>query len=88
MFNPRELATVLAALRLWQQQLSKDGIELTNSYPRSWKSGPLSVKQIDRLCEQLNEPATRQLASSLRHRSLRMSVPDLINLFSSILTSH
>ena len=65
MFNPRELATVLAALRFWQQQLSKHGIALTNSYPQFLVERPLSVKQIDRLCEQLNEPATRQLASSL-----------------------
>ena len=65
MFNPRELATVLAALRLWQQQLKKHGIALTNSYPQFLEERPLSVKQIDRLCEQLNEPATRQLAANM-----------------------
>ena len=64
MFNPRELATVLAALRLWQQQLKKHGIGLTIGYPQFLEEQPLSVKQIDRLCEQLNEPATQQLASS------------------------
>ena len=65
MFNPRELATVLAALRLWQRQLRKHGIAMTNGYPQFLEERPLSVTQIDRLCEQLNEPATQQLASSL-----------------------
>ena len=65
MFNPRELATVLAALRLWQQQLNKHGIALTNGYPQFLKERPLSVTQIDRLCEQLNEAATRQLAANM-----------------------
>ena len=65
MFNPRELATVLAALRLWQHQLRKHGTAMTNGYPQFLEERPLSVTQIDRLCEQLNEPATQQLASSL-----------------------
>ena len=65
MLNPPELATILAALRLWQQQLRKHGIALANGYPQFSEERPLSEKQIDRLCEQLNEPATRQLAANL-----------------------
>ena len=65
MFNQRERATVLAALRLWEQQLRDHGVTLTNGYPQFSEERPLSEKQIDRLCEQLNEPATRQLAANL-----------------------
>jgi hypothetical protein len=54
-FTERELATMLAALRYWQQDLAEsDGpiSEHFNEYP------PLTVEEIDELCEWLNGEAT------------------------------
>lgn len=50
MLNPRELATVLAALRSWQRDLGEDliGGGHFTEHP------PLSPNEIDDLCERLN----------------------------------
>jgi hypothetical protein len=60
MFADRELATVLAALRLWQQQMSTLGSEGQQSFPQLVGMQPLSAGEIDRLCERINtEPNAR-----------------------------
>ena len=51
----RELATLLAALRYWQQDLAKheDGGPIIADHFDS-QTTPLSVEEIDDLCERLN----------------------------------
>lgn len=49
----RELATVLAALRLYQEALIEDAIPPRIEMIASWDTR-LSVKEIDELCERLN----------------------------------
>jgi hypothetical protein len=57
-FNERELATVLAALRCFQDCAS-DAIDVT-AYPHFDGVDPLTTKEIDELCERLNTDAGRK----------------------------
>lgn len=59
MLTSRELATVLAALRHWQQQLPRGGIAFAEGFPHFTDETPLSVGEIDSLCDLLNEAETR-----------------------------
>ncbi len=54
-FTERELATVLAALRYWQQDLAANEDE-GPILPDHFEEGlaPLTVAEIDDLCERLN----------------------------------
>ena len=65
MFNSSELATVLVALRHWQQYLHECEIDPTSAFPQFSEERPLSAKQIDRLCERLNE--STELPSAANH---------------------
>jgi hypothetical protein len=47
----RELATVLAALRYWQQDLAENDGPISEHFA---DVTPLSVEEIDDLCERLN----------------------------------
>jgi hypothetical protein len=47
----RELATVLAALRHWQQDLAQNQRPISEHFA---DETPLSVEEIDDLCERLN----------------------------------
>ncbi len=58
MLNPRELATVLAALRHWQQQLARQGLALADAFPQFADERPLSMEEIDSLCDLLNDSDT------------------------------
>ena len=71
MISSREHATVLAALRHWQQQLRQRGNGLTSGYPQFAEERPLSENQIDQLCERLNQPAESSPATGTV-----MDVPD------------
>lgn len=51
--SERELATVLAALRYWQQDLA-DNDECPISEGHFEDHDPLTVDEIDDLCERLN----------------------------------
>jgi len=56
----RELATVLAALRYWQQDLAANDGAVPISDHFEDGVAPLTVEQIDDLCERLNcGPAAR-----------------------------
>ncbi len=50
----RELATVLSALRYWQQDLADNETEGPISDHFDDKITPLSAEEIDELCERLN----------------------------------
>ena len=51
--NKSEISTLLAALRLWQRELSRSGLpEWADEYFRDCE--PLTIDQIDDLCECLN----------------------------------
>ncbi len=50
----RETATVLAALRLWQEQLIQDGTASLSPDHFGEGGTPLTVEEIDVLCERLN----------------------------------
>ena len=50
----RELATVLAALRYWQQDLAENDEGPISPDHFDDKVTPLSVAEIDALCERLN----------------------------------
>src|SRR5689334_10362112 len=57
MLTPRELATVLAALRHWQRtQAALPADELLAAWPQLGPDDPLTPLEIDALCELLNEP--------------------------------
>ena len=58
--NDRELATVLAALRYWQQDLA-DNEENGPISPEHFDEEvtPLTVEEIDELCERLNTGRTK-----------------------------
>jgi len=53
--QPRELATVLAALRHWQATVVKERIDPAYQYPHFDEDTPLSAAEIDPLCDYLNE---------------------------------
>ena len=55
MFHSRELATVLAALRHWQKQLERDGLALADAFSQFDDELPLSMEEIDSLCDRLND---------------------------------
>jgi hypothetical protein len=48
----RELATVLASLRYWQQDLAEN--EVGPISEQFFDESPLTVEEIDDLCERLN----------------------------------
>ena len=59
--NPSEFATILAALRLWQSKIGPDDLpaqarsrEDFGPYFEDKKTSPLSVAEIDSLCERIN----------------------------------
>ena len=49
--SDRELATVLAALRYWQQDLAENDGPISEHFD---EHTPLTVEEIDDLCERLN----------------------------------
>jgi hypothetical protein len=49
--SDRELATVLAALRYWQQDLAENDRPISEHFE---SETPLTVEEIDMLCERLN----------------------------------
>jgi hypothetical protein len=49
--NERELATVLAPLRYWQQHLAENDNPISEHFA---DQTPLTVEEIDDLCERLN----------------------------------
>ncbi len=55
MLTARELATVLAALRHWQQQLAREGLAFADGFPHFTDDSPLSVDEIGTLCDRLND---------------------------------
>ena len=55
--SDRELATVLAALRYWQQDLAEDDDGPISSEHFDLTITPLSVEEIDELCQRLNFPS-------------------------------
>jgi hypothetical protein len=54
MLTARETATVLAALRLWQKELQRHGPSLPENNLHFADHSPLSVAEIDGLCEWFN----------------------------------
>jgi hypothetical protein len=51
----RETATVLAALRNWQQDLQEGGLVPKEDFPHHFESDePLNTKEIDDLCRRIN----------------------------------
>lgn len=57
MLTARELATILAALRRWQQmQPQMPIIPLITAWPHFADNPPLSAAEIDTLCQRLNFP--------------------------------
>ena len=52
----RELATVLVALRYWQEQLVAHGTAIADRFPQFEEHNPLTLREIDDLCEGLNVP--------------------------------
>lgn len=51
----RETATVLAALRNWQQDLQEGGLIPKEDLPYHFESDePLKTEEIDALCEKIN----------------------------------
>ncbi len=53
--QPRELATVLAALRHWQATVVNDRVEPAYQFPHFDDEKPLTAAEIDPLCDYLNE---------------------------------
>lgn len=52
----RKLATILVALRYWQSALTQLGSFATKDFPQFETVTPLTVAEIDALCEELNAP--------------------------------
>jgi hypothetical protein len=52
--NERELATVLAALRYWQDKLINGHNVVVLMLPHFETCTPLTIDEIDDLCERLN----------------------------------
>lgn len=55
MLTVRETATVLAALRAWQNELRRQATELTEDYCHFDDVTPLTSDEIDGLCDWLNQ---------------------------------
>ena len=56
MFDERELATILAALLFWSEEISPNGADVAGPYLKSVKMPgiePLSVREINRLSARL-----------------------------------
>jgi predicted DNA-binding transcriptional regulator YafY len=53
MLTEQELATVLAALRHWQQSLRREHGRVA-AWPHFEDQEPLTLREIDELCERLN----------------------------------
>jgi hypothetical protein len=63
MLTKRELATVLASLRHWQQSQSPQPVtDLVHAWPHFAEHDPLSPVAIDALCHRLNESSGRDQA--------------------------
>ena len=55
--SARELATILTALRHWQEEMADD----SESFPEHFADTPrLDADEIDALCERLNRPRNRK----------------------------
>ncbi len=52
----RKLATILVALRYWQSALTQLGVFAIKDFPQFETVTPLTVAEIDTLCEELNAP--------------------------------
>ncbi len=65
MLNPRELATVLAALRYWQQQQKECEATIVAAFPQFSEERPLSADEIDQLCERLNRSSESPSVASI-----------------------
>lgn len=52
--DTHELATVLAALRHWQQFIAKHEMSARTGHFKDDNAVPLTVEEIDTLCEQIN----------------------------------
>ena len=59
MLTSCELATVLAALRHWQRPLQREGFAFAEGFPHFMDEAPLSVEEIDALCDRLNDVDAR-----------------------------
>ena len=66
MLTSPELATELAALRHSQQQLQREGITFADGLPHFSDETPLSVDEIDALCDRLNEPVPDLMSAARR----------------------
>ncbi|MCX7406601.1 MAG: hypothetical protein NTZ32_00790 [Planctomycetales bacterium] len=66
MLTSRELATTLAALRHWQQQLQRIGVAFADGLPHFSDETPLSVDEIDALCDRLNETLPAETSAAAR----------------------
>ena len=66
MLTSRELATVLVALRHWQQHLPRGGIAFAEGFPHFTDETPLSVGEIDALCDRLNETLPDLMSAARR----------------------
>jgi hypothetical protein len=61
MLTERELATVLAALRFWQQTLDHKP-DFATDWPQFDEHEPLDPYEIDELCERFNDSEVLLLA--------------------------
>ena len=66
MLTSRELATTLAALRHWQKKLQREGTAFADGFPHFSDETPLSVDEIDALCDRLNEPVPDLMSAARR----------------------
>ena len=70
----RELATVLAALRYWQQDLeANDGPPISGEFFADCE--PLTSEEIDSLCERLNMQSAEPLALGSRRQEYSSACP-------------
>ncbi|MHB8474494.1 MAG: hypothetical protein ACYDC8_16915 [Gammaproteobacteria bacterium] len=55
MFSNQETATILVALRMYQQSVDSIGIsKMTDAYPHFEDEAPLDADTVDSLCERIN----------------------------------
>jgi hypothetical protein len=68
--SDRELATLLAALRYWQQNLAREEPQSNEGpiSPHFAEHSPLTVEEIDALCEQLNSGGIESGFEALRRK--------------------
>lgn len=66
MLTLRQLTTVLAALRFWQQQLTREGLSFAQAFPHFSDEQPLSVDEIDALCDRLNRSLPKPTTAATR----------------------